>query len=118
MALPRLWPFVRRDPGDAPLPSEDGSPGDHPGDSGGAASGSLRAAEELTGHDDETIAVWLQRLGEHAEAITERLVHDLPLSEVEVDELWSFVSKKGVVTRRRGQAILRRRAGRGSAGAP
>src|SRR5579884_1930119 len=31
MALSRLWPFVRRDPGDAPLSSEDGSPGDHPG---------------------------------------------------------------------------------------
>src|SRR5438105_2267839 len=57
--------------------------------------GSLRAAEEITGHKYETIAKWLRRAGEHAEALTEALVHDLELSEVEVDEFWSFVRQKG-----------------------
>jgi transposase-like protein len=82
------------------------------------ARGSLRAAEELTGHNDDTIAVWIKRLGEHAEAVTELLVRDLTLSEVEVDEVWSFVGKKGGAPRRRGQAILRPRGRRASAGAP
>jgi transposase-like protein len=81
------------------------------------ARGSLRAAEELTGHNYDTIAVWIKRLGAHAEAVTEILVRDLDLSEVEVDEFWSFVGKKGDAPRRRGQAILRRRRARGSAGA-
>jgi transposase-like protein len=55
--------------------------------------GSLSAAEEITGHKYETIGVWLRRAAEHAEAITQALVHDLALSEVEVDAFWSFVKK-------------------------
>jgi transposase-like protein len=57
--------------------------------------GSLRAAEDVTGHKYETIGNWLQRAGTHAEALTASLVHDLGLSEVEVDEFWSFVRQKG-----------------------
>jgi transposase-like protein len=68
--------------------------------------GSLRAAEEQTGHNYDTIAVWLRRLGAHADAVTELLARDLALSEVEIDEFWSFVGKKGGGARRRGQAIL------------
>jgi transposase-like protein len=70
--------------------------------------GSLRAAEEQTGHNYETIAMWIRRIGEHAEAVTEVLVRELELSEVELDEFWSFVGKKGDRPRQRGQAILRR----------
>src|SRR5712691_10621456 len=70
--------------------------------------GSLRAAEEQTGHNYETIAAWIRRIGEHAEAVTEVLVRDLELSEVELDEFWSFVGKKGDLPRRRGQPILPR----------
>jgi len=55
--------------------------------------GSLSAAEELTGHKYETIARWLRVAARHAEAITEVLVRDLHLSQVEVDAFWSFVKK-------------------------
>lgn len=55
--------------------------------------GSLTAAEEITGHKYETIATWLRRAGDHAAALTEALVHDLHLSEVEVDAFWSFVRR-------------------------
>jgi hypothetical protein len=55
--------------------------------------GSLRAAEEQTGHNYETIAACIQRIGDHAEAITDILAHDLHLSAVELDELWSFVGQ-------------------------
>jgi hypothetical protein len=57
--------------------------------------GSLLAAEEVTGHKYETIGRWLRQAAAHAEALTETLVHDLSLTEVEVDEFWSFVRRKG-----------------------
>lgn len=47
----------------------------------------------------------------HAEAVTEVLVLDLVLSEVAIDELWSFVSDKGDEARRHGPAILPRPRG-------
>ncbi len=55
--------------------------------------GSLSAAEEISGHKYETIGKWLIRAAAHAEAITEVLVTELHLSEVEVDAFWSFVKK-------------------------
>src|SRR3954454_16629103 len=62
--------------------------------------GSLRAAEDVTGHKYETIGRWLRLAGAHAEALTGALVHDLRLTEVEVDEFWSFVRRKGGLPRR------------------
>lgn len=56
--------------------------------------GSLNAAEEQTGHKYETIGRWLKAAACHAEALTQTLVHHLHLSQVEVDEFWSFVRKK------------------------
>jgi hypothetical protein len=68
--------------------------------------GSLRAAEEQTGHNYETIAAWIERLGDHAEEITDLLARELRLSELELDELWSFVGQKGG-TRRRVSKLIR-----------
>src|SRR3712207_5495343 len=66
--------------------------------------GSLRAAEEVTGHKYETISHWLKLAAQHAAALEAALVRDLQLSTVEVDEFWSFVkrrtSRSGRVTRR------------------
>ena len=56
--------------------------------------GSLRAAEEITGHKYETIGEWLKRAASHAAAITQVLASNLHLSQVEIDEFWSFVQKK------------------------
>jgi len=56
--------------------------------------GSLRAAEEITGHKYETIGEWLRRASEHAQALTDIFTQDLHLSTVEIDEFWSFVRKK------------------------
>ena len=53
--------------------------------------GSLRGAEEISGHKWETIRGWVLRAHAHAEALTESLVKDLELDEVEVDAFWSFV---------------------------
>ena len=62
--------------------------------------GSCRAAEEQTGHKAETIARWLQRAAAHAAALTAALADDLALSEVEIDEFWSFVKKSSARSRR------------------
>ena len=69
--------------------------------------GSLRAAEEITGHKYETISQWLKRAATHAEALTQVLASDLHVSQVEIDEFWSFVQKK------RGQlaSLMRENAG-------
>jgi len=56
--------------------------------------GSLRGAEEITGHKYETISVWLKRAATHAAALTQVLANDLHLSQVEIDEFWSCVQKK------------------------
>jgi transposase-like protein len=63
--------------------------------------GSLRAAEEITGHKYETISRWLKLAADHAEALTEVLVHDLELSALEVDEFWSFVRRRSATSSRR-----------------
>ena len=55
--------------------------------------GSLRAAEEETGHKHETVGRWLRLAAAHADALTAALVRDLGLSELEVDEFWSFVKR-------------------------
>jgi hypothetical protein len=71
--------------------------------------GSLRAAEEITGHKYETISAWLKRAAAHAAALTQVLASDLHLSQVEIDEFWSFVQKKG------GQLTSRMRENAGDA---
>lgn len=61
--------------------------------------GSLRAAEEITGHKYETISQWLQRANDQAESLTAIFTQDLHLSTAEIDEFWSFVQKKGILTK-------------------
>lgn len=74
--------------------------------------GSLLAAEDVTGHKYETVGRWLRQAAAHAEALTTALVTDLHLTEVEVDEFWSFVKRKGALPKRPAPAT-----GRGSGGA-
>jgi transposase-like protein len=80
--------------------------------------GSLRAAEEITGHKAETIREWLLRAGSQAEALTEVLAKELDLEEVEVDAFWSYVGNAahalqiGHLRHGRGESLGRRvRAG-------
>ena len=68
------------------------------------------------GFDYETVAAWITRFGDHAEAITERLARELHLSEVEVDELWSFVGQKGARKRQQSKPILPQEKTRANAG--
>jgi hypothetical protein len=49
--------------------------------------------------------------------VIELLVRDLALSEVEIDELCSFVGRKGGAPRRQDPAVSRQRTAKGSAAA-
>ncbi|HEX5503492.1 MAG TPA: hypothetical protein VFW96_12780 [Thermomicrobiales bacterium] len=62
--------------------------------------GSLRAAEEATGHKYETIGRWLTLAADHAEILGMALVQELHLSAVEVDEFWAFVGRRATASRR------------------
>src|SRR5258708_28099812 len=48
--------------------------------------GSLRPAQEITGHKSETIGEWLRRASQHAEALTTVPMQCLHLSTVETSE--------------------------------
>src|SRR5260370_40968038 len=54
---------------------------------------SLRAAEEGTRDNYETIGHWLHLAARHAEALTPVLVHGPPPSHLDVDEFWSCVRR-------------------------
>lgn len=54
----------------------------------------MRPKRSPGGHKYETISEWLKRAAIQAEALTEVLASDLHLSQVEIDEFWSFVQKK------------------------
>jgi hypothetical protein len=95
LALPRLREVIRANARNPSLSPEDGHRGDHPRPSGGAAPGQSARRRRATGHNDETIATWIKHLDDYAEAITDLLARELHLSEVELNELWSFVGRKG-----------------------
>jgi transposase-like protein len=54
---------------------------------------SLRGAAEVLGVKRDTIRRWLGHAAAHSEAVSQVLLKDLHLSQVQVDELWTFVKK-------------------------
>ncbi len=55
--------------------------------------GSIRGTARAMGADKDSAALWLKRAGEHCEEVTEYLLRDLNLSQVQIDEIWTFVKK-------------------------
>jgi hypothetical protein len=55
---------------------------------------SIRAAERLTGINRGTILSLGVRVGQGCAALHNRLMRDLNVSRIELDEAWSFVAKK------------------------
>lgn len=53
----------------------------------------VRSISRLTKLNKNTVGAWLEDLAKHADNLTNFLVHDLGLSEYEVDELWTFIKK-------------------------
>lgn len=55
---------------------------------------SVRSTERITGLHCDTILKLLVKAGEKAEAIMGRLIRNVPVRDVEVDEVWGFIGKK------------------------
>ncbi|RCV65371.1 hypothetical protein C5S53_04115 [Methanophagales archaeon] len=56
--------------------------------------GSIRGTARAMGADKDSVALWLKREGEHCEEVTEYLLRDLNLSQVQIDEIWTFIKKR------------------------
>lgn len=55
----------------------------------------VRKTARLTGVSRDTVGRILKRVGDHAKEVHDLLVGDLVVPEVQMDEMWSFVKKKG-----------------------
>jgi len=54
----------------------------------------IRAVARIHGVDPNTVLDWLRKAGQHCERLSEYLMQELELSQVQLDELWTFVRKK------------------------
>lgn len=54
---------------------------------------SIRATARVFEVDPNTIETWLGQAAEHMEAISHYLIHDLHLTQVQVDELWALLGR-------------------------
>lgn len=55
---------------------------------------SIRSTARIFGEKPETILLWLRRAGQHSQQVSEYLLHNLHVSQAQLDELWTFVRKK------------------------
>jgi transposase-like protein len=48
----------------------------------------------VLGVTEETVLAWLQRAAQQAEAINHHLLRHLPVSQVQLDEMWNFIGRQ------------------------
>ena len=54
----------------------------------------VRAVARIHGVEPDTVLDWLRKAGQHCEAVSAYMMQELELSQVQLDELWTFVRKK------------------------
>ena len=54
----------------------------------------VRAVARIHGVKPDTVLDWLRKAGQHCEMLSEYTMQELELSQVQLDELWTFVRKK------------------------
>jgi transposase-like protein len=54
---------------------------------------SVRGIARVKGVKPDTVLHWLEIAGKQAVTVSNQLIHNLPLSQAQIDELWSFVKK-------------------------
>ena len=57
--------------------------------------GSTRGTARGMGVDKDSVVRWLRRAEEHREEVTEYLFWELELSQVQIDEIWTFIKTAG-----------------------
>jgi transposase-like protein/IS1 family transposase len=55
---------------------------------------SIRSRERISGLNRNTIMRVLVLAGEKAEKVSEKMIQNVPVSDVQCDEIWSFIAKK------------------------
>jgi len=55
--------------------------------------GGIRGTARAMGVDKDSGALWLKRAREHCEEVRDYLLRDLNLSQVQIDEIWTFIKK-------------------------
>ena len=65
---------------------------------------SIRSTERISGVHRDTVCRLLRVVGEKCEDLLGRLVHSVPVKDVQCDELWSFVAMKEKTKTRKGLA--------------
>jgi IS1 family transposase/transposase-like protein len=48
----------------------------------------------VLGVTEETVLAWLRRTAQQAEAINRHLLRNLPVTQVQLDEMWNFIARK------------------------
>lgn len=54
---------------------------------------SVRGIARVKGVKPDTVLHWLEIAGKQAVTVSNQLLHNLPLSQAQIDELWTFVKK-------------------------
>ena len=65
--------------------------------------GGIRAAERMTGVHRDTITTWLARAGQHVEQVETMMIKGLKVSEIQMDEMWTFIEKKTTIPIKRSE---------------
>ena len=60
----------------------------------------VRATARLLGIDKDTVNRVILRAGEHCEQVLSNLLSSLRMTEAQLDELWTFVKKRGVLVKK------------------
>lgn len=55
---------------------------------------SIRGLARATGHDKNAISRWIQLAGKQAKEVNEFFLKDLRLTQVQIDEIWSYIKKR------------------------
>jgi transposase-like protein len=63
--------------------------------------GSIRGAARAVGVDKDTIVDWIKKASKHSDAFSRYMLHDLRMSTVELDELWTTVKKSRSTSRKK-----------------
>ena len=54
----------------------------------------VRAVARIHGVEPDTVLAWLRKAGQHCEQVSAFMMQELEVSQVQLDELWTFVRKK------------------------
>jgi hypothetical protein len=56
--------------------------------------GDLAGISFVLGVTEETVLAWLRRAASQAEAIHQHLLRNLPVTQVQLDEMWNFIVRR------------------------